>query len=134
MHGISDAEVARITEGQPDTSLQDFYAHTHPKLPTVERLISIGAFDQLKDSSTRRDLFAAGAQAHRRARTHRWARTYPGPCQIQLAAGLHAAGPSGLREMTARERLDAELGVLEIDVSPHLMEDHHRREPAVARR
>ncbi len=28
--------------------------------------------------------------------------------------------------MTARERLDAELGVLKIDVSRHLMEDHHR--------
>ncbi|WP_371627726.1 hypothetical protein OG245_37060 [Streptomyces sp. NBC_01116] len=42
----------------------------------------------------------------------RQARTRPGPGQIPLSAGLHAAGPSGLREMTARERLDAELDPL----------------------
>ncbi|MFJ9312387.1 DNA polymerase III subunit alpha [Streptomyces cyaneofuscatus] len=120
VHGISDDEVARIAEGRPYTSLQDFYARAHPKLPTVERLISIGALDQLKGEATRRDLLLQVTELHRQARSR------PGPGQIPLAAGLHAAGPSGLREMTARERLDAELGVLKIDVSRHLMEDHHR--------
>ncbi len=120
VHGISDDEVARIAEGQPYTSLQDFYARAHPKLPTFERLISIGALDQLKGEATRRDLLLQVTELHCQARSR------PGPGQIPLAAGLHAAGPSGLREMTARERLDAELGVLKIDVSRHLMEDHHR--------
>ncbi len=120
VHGISDDEVTRITEGQPYSSLQDFYTRAHPKLPTVERLISIGALDQLKGEATRRDLLLQATELHHQARTR------PGPGQIPLAADLDAAGPSGLREMTARERLDAELGVLKIDVSRHLMEDHHR--------
>ncbi|MFG2615755.1 DNA polymerase III subunit alpha [Streptomyces anulatus] len=119
VHGIYD-EVTRITGGQPYTSLQDFYARAHPKLPTVERFISIGALDQVKGKGTRRDLLLQATELHRQVRTR------PGPGQIPLAADPFAAGPSGLREMTARERLDAELGVLKIDVSRHLMEDHHR--------
>ncbi|MEU0216597.1 DNA polymerase III subunit alpha, partial [Streptomyces sp. NPDC006265] len=120
VHGISDDEVARITEGQPFTSLQDFYARAHPKLPTVERLIRIGALDPLKGESSRRDLLLQATELHRQTRSR------PGVGQLQLDTPLDAAGPSGLREMTARERLEAELGVLKIDVSRHLMEDHHR--------
>ncbi|MFI0020036.1 DNA polymerase III subunit alpha [Streptomyces griseus] len=120
VHGISDDEVARIAEGRPYTSLQDFYARAHPKLPTVERLISIGALDQLKGEASRRDLLLQATELHRQARTR------PGAGQLPLATTPHTAGSSGLREMTARERLDAELGVLKIDVSRHLMEDHHR--------
>ncbi|MFI1648170.1 DNA polymerase III subunit alpha [Streptomyces avidinii] len=120
VHGISEDEVTRIAEGQPFTSLQDLYARAHPKLPTVERLIRIGALDPLKGEATRRDLLLQATELHRQARSR------PGVGQLQLDTPLDAAGPSGLREMTARERLDAELGVLKIDVSRHLMEDHHR--------
>ncbi|EGE39534.1 DNA polymerase III, alpha subunit [Streptomyces sp. ACT-1] len=120
VHGISEGEVARIAEGQPYTSLQDFYARAHPKLPTVERLISVGALDQVKGEASRRDLLLQAAELHRQARTR------PGTGQLTLASAPYAAGASGLREMTARDRLDAELGVLKIDVSRHLLEDHHR--------
>ncbi|WP_060880746.1 DNA polymerase III subunit alpha [Streptomyces scabiei] len=120
VHGISDDEVTRIAEGQPFTSLQDLYARAHPKLPTVERLIRIGALDPLKGESSRRDLLLQATELHRQTRSR------PGVGQLQLDTPLDAAGPSGLREMTARERLEAELGVLKIDVSRHLMEDHHR--------
>ncbi|MFH8886591.1 OB-fold nucleic acid binding domain-containing protein, partial [Streptomyces californicus] len=120
VHGISDDEVARIAEGQPYTSLQDFYARAHPKLPTVERLISVGALDQVKGEATRRDLLLQATELHRQARTR------PGTGQLPLATTPHTAEPSGLREMTARERLDAELGILHIDVSRHLMNDHFR--------
>lgn len=120
VHGISDDEVTRIAEGQPFTSLQDLYARAHPKLPTVERLIRIGALDPLKGESSRRDLLLQATELHRQTRSR------PGVGQLQLDTPLDAADPSGLREMTARERLEAELGVLKIDVSRHLMEDHHR--------
>ncbi len=120
VHGISDDEVTRIAEGQPFTSLQDLYARAHPKLPTLERLIRIGALDPLKGESSRRDLLLQATELHRQTRSR------PGVGQLQLNTPLDAAAPSGLREMTARERLDAELGVLKIDVSRHLMEDHHR--------
>ncbi|MFD0367686.1 DNA polymerase III subunit alpha [Streptomyces sp. NPDC127114] len=118
--GISEDEVARIAEAAPYTSLQDFYARSHPKLPTVERLIQIGALDTLKGNATRRDLLLQAAELHRHTRTR------PGAGQLPLDTTLVTAGPSGLREMTAREKLEAELGVLKIDVTRHLMEDHHR--------
>ncbi|MET8768595.1 DNA polymerase III subunit alpha [Streptomyces sp. NPDC004658] len=118
--GISEDEVARIAAAQPYTSLQDFFARAHPKLPTVERLIRIGALDQIKGKATRRDLLLQATELHRHTRTR------PGAGQLPLDATLVTAGPSGLREMSARERLEAELGVLKIDVSRHLMQDHHR--------
>jgi len=45
--GISDAEVARITAGQPYTSLRDFWDRARVSRPVVERLALIGAFDSL---------------------------------------------------------------------------------------
>jgi error-prone DNA polymerase len=45
--GISDAEVARITAGQPYSSLRDFWDRARVSRPVVERLALIGAFDSL---------------------------------------------------------------------------------------
>ncbi|MFD4210730.1 OB-fold nucleic acid binding domain-containing protein, partial [Micromonospora tulbaghiae] len=120
VHGISEDEVARIAAAQPYTSLQDFWARARPKLPTAERLIRIGALDQFKGEASRRDLLLQATELHRQTRTR------PGTGQLPLDTTLVTAGPAGLREMTAREKLEAELGVLKIDVSRHLMEDHHR--------
>ena len=45
--GISDAEIARITAGQPYTSLRDFWNRAGVSRPVAERLVLIGAFDSL---------------------------------------------------------------------------------------
>jgi error-prone DNA polymerase len=45
--GISDAEIARITAGQPYTSLRDFWNRARVSRPVAERLVLIGAFDSL---------------------------------------------------------------------------------------
>ncbi|MGW2016751.1 DNA polymerase III subunit alpha [Streptomyces sp. NPDC001927] len=118
--GISEDQVAQIAAGQPYNSLQDFWQRAHPALPIAERLIQIGALDQLKGEQTRRDLLLQASELHRHTRTR------PGAGQLPIDNALVTAGPSGLREMTSRERLDAELGVLKIDISQHLMEHHHR--------
>ncbi|MFB6832612.1 DNA polymerase III subunit alpha [Streptomyces hydrogenans] len=120
VHGISETEVAQITTGQPYTSVQDFHARAHPKLPTLERLIRIGALDQLKGDGSRRDLLLQATELHRQTRTR------PGTGQLPLDTTPITAGTTGLRELTAREQLEAELDVLKIDVTRHLMEDHHR--------
>ncbi|MEU7072901.1 DNA polymerase III subunit alpha [Streptomyces narbonensis] len=120
VHGISEDEVSAIADAQPYTSLEDFWARARPKLPTAERLIRIGALDQLKGEASRRDMLLQATEMHRHARTR------PGTGQLPLDATLVSAGPAGLKEMTSREQLDAELAVLKIDVSRHLMEDHHR--------
>ncbi|MFD8342277.1 DNA polymerase III subunit alpha [[Kitasatospora] papulosa] len=118
--GISEDQVARITAGQPYNSLQDLWQRAHPALPITQRLIQIGALDHLKGDQTRRDLLLQAAELHRHTRNR------PGAGQLPIDDTLITAGPSGLREMNSRETLDAELNVLKIDVSQHLMEHHHR--------
>ncbi|GAA2258000.1 DNA polymerase III subunit alpha [Streptomyces amakusaensis] len=118
--GISTDEVARIATGQPYASLQDLWQRARPALPTAEHLIETGALDTLRGESNRRDLLLQAAELHRHTRAR------PTDGQLPLDAGPMATGPSGLPEMTSRERLAAELDVLKIDVTAHLMDHHHR--------
>ncbi|WP_326771242.1 DNA polymerase III subunit alpha [Streptomyces sp. NBC_01445] len=119
--GISDAESARIAAHQPYTSLQDFWQRARPSLPIAERLIQIGALDEVKGALTRRDLLLQAGELHRHARNRATA-----DGQLALGGDLVSAEPSGLKEMSSRERMSAELDVLSIDVSQHLMEHHYR--------
>ncbi|WP_331738258.1 DNA polymerase III subunit alpha [Embleya sp. NBC_00896] len=121
VRGITEEECARIAAGRPYTSLSDLWQRARPSLPTAEHLARIGALDCLHDGDlTRRDLLLQLPELHRRARR-------VGDGQLPLAdSRLDATHPSGLPEMTAREAVGAELHVLGIDVTRHLMEHHHR--------
>ncbi len=118
--GIDEAQVQRIVAGQPYASLQDLWERARPARPTAERLVEIGALDTVRGTLTRRDLLLQTAELHRATRAR------PDDGQLALDGAMAAAEPSGLPEMTAREALGAELNVLQIDVSRHLMEHHHR--------
>ncbi len=87
--GISEAEIARVVEGRPYSSLSDFWQRAHVATPVIERLILAGGFDRLygtgrsaaarrHDHLTRRDLLLALADFTRvamiDARTARRAR------------------------------------------------------------
>jgi error-prone DNA polymerase len=119
--GMSQAEAARIAAHQPYTGLQDFWQRARPSLPIAERLIQIGALDAVKGPLTRRDLLLQATELHRHTRNRTTA-----DGQLALGDTLVSPEPSGLREMSSRERVSAELDVLSIDVSQHLMEHHHR--------
>ena len=120
--GISEDQVARLEAGQPYTSLQDMWRRARPSRPTAERLASIGAFDALAGPLTRRDLLLQIHELHRHSLGRR-----AGNGQLPLGEGRdHLAAASGLPEMTGRQALSAELEVLGIDVSRHLMEHHYR--------
>ncbi|MES9504002.1 DNA polymerase III subunit alpha [Streptomyces koyangensis] len=119
--GITADEADRIAAHQPYTSLQDLWQRARPSLPTCERLIRIGALDAYKGPLTRRDLLLQAAELHRHTRNRA---TTTG--QLALGENLVTADPSGLREMTSREKLTAELDVLSIDVSQHILDHHHR--------
>ncbi|MFK0202121.1 DNA polymerase III subunit alpha [Streptomyces lavendulae] len=118
--GISEDQVARIAAGQPYNGLQDFWQRARPALPIAERLIQIGALDGLRGRLTRRDLLLQAAELHAHTRAR------PADGQLPLGGELVTAAPSGLPEMTSREALNAEISVLSIDVSQHLMTHHHR--------
>ncbi|MGW7003665.1 DNA polymerase III subunit alpha [Streptomyces sp. NPDC054933] len=121
VRGINDAETTRIEVGQPYTSLQDLWQRARPSMPTAQRLIQIGALGPLQGQLTRRDLLLQATELHRQSR-HRAATDG----QLSLGAETITAQASGLPEMTRREALAAELDVLSIDVTEHLMEHHHR--------
>lgn len=119
--GIGEDEATRLAGSRPYSSLQDLWQRARPALPTVQRLIRIGALDPLRGTLTRRDLLLQAAELHRHQRGRR-----AGEGQLPIGGELVTTTPSGLPEMTGRETLDAELEVLSIDVTHHLMDHHHR--------
>ncbi|KDN72724.1 DNA polymerase III subunit alpha [Streptomyces olindensis] len=114
VHGISEAEAARIAEGQPYASLVDFWERGRPSRPLAQRLAQVGALDAF--GANRRDLQLHLTELHRGARG-------AGGGQLPLAGGRKTA-PAGLPDLTSAERLSAELGVLSMDASRNLMDDH----------
>ncbi|MFD3808876.1 DNA polymerase III subunit alpha [Streptomyces sp. NPDC058619] len=116
--GISEAEARRIEDGQPYTSLRDFWDRAHPGRPVAERLAQVGALDGF--SVNRRDLLLHLTELHGAQR----AAGVRGGAQLPLEGGRSTASV-GLPDLTDAERLSAELGVLGMDASRHLMSDHH---------
>jgi error-prone DNA polymerase len=118
VHGISEAETRRLVAGRPYTSLQDLWQRARPGRPLAERLAQVGALDSF--GANRRDLLLQIAELHRQGRAkgvHE--------AQLPLGGDEGRAAPAGLPDMDAGERLGAELGVLGMDASRHLMRDHH---------
>lgn len=114
VHGISEAEAERIAEGQPYSSLLDFWERARPSRPLAGRLAQVGALDAF--GANRRDLQLHLTELHRGARGGRGD-------QLPLSGGRRTA-PAGLPDLTEPEKLSAELGVLSMDASRHLMDDH----------
>ncbi|MBV2356570.1 DNA polymerase III subunit alpha [Streptomyces sp. J2-1] len=114
VQGISAAEARRIEEGRPYSSLRDFWERARPSRPLADRLARVGALDAF--GANRRDLQLHLSELHRSARGG-------GGGQLPLAGGRGTA-PAGLPDLTPEERLSAELGVLSLDASYHLMDDH----------
>ncbi|MEU9184474.1 DNA polymerase III subunit alpha [Streptomyces sp. NPDC048484] len=114
VHGISEGEAARIEKGQPYASLLDFWERARPSRPLAGRLAQVGALDAF--GANRRDLQLHLTELHRGARGGRGA-------QLPLAGGQETAS-AGLPDLSSAERLSAELGVLSMDASRNLMDDH----------
>ncbi|MFM9697776.1 DNA polymerase III subunit alpha [Streptomyces europaeiscabiei] len=114
VHGISEAEAARIADGQPYASLLDFWERARPSRPLAGRLAQVGALDAF--GANRRDLQLHLTELQRSGRG-------AGGGQLPMAGGRRTAS-AGLPDLSSAERLSAELGVLSMDVSRNLMDDH----------
>ncbi|MFF3449824.1 DNA polymerase III subunit alpha [Streptomyces sp. NPDC002667] len=114
VHGISEAEATRIADGQPYASLLDFWERARPSRPLAQRLAQVGALDAF--GANRRDLQLHLTELHRGSRG-------AGGGQLPLSGGRNTAS-AGLPDLSSAERLSAELGVLSMDASRNLMDDH----------
>jgi error-prone DNA polymerase len=153
VRGINDAEVDRIVqsrEGAPYASLTDFWQRAQVSRPVVERLVQAGAFDSVygigvsgagrRNRVTRRDLLLEVSDLDRlrrasdraQAKRARGLPRSPRPggdreasFQLTLDLGETSKGaPSGLPEMTDADRVRAELDILGLDASKHVIDFH----------
>ena len=120
VRGITEAETERITTGQPYPSLEDFWRRARPSRPLAERLAQVGAMDTF---GPRRELLLKIAELHRSGRGQG---SSAGQLPMENGAGTEPddTAPTGLPAMSGSEQLAAELDVLGMDVSCHLLEEH----------
>jgi error-prone DNA polymerase len=133
--GINDDEVARIIAGRPFHSLTDFWCRARVSRPVTERLVLAGAFDGIyglgstvpvrrRGQVTRRDLLLQLADLDG-VRVRRSGARRPVPAAEQLTFALETDETmqgSGLPEMTSGERVRAELEILGLDASRHVID------------
>ena len=116
--GISEAEVARIVAGRPYSSVGDFCRRAGVSRPVAERLARVGAFDALpgvRPVASRRDLMC---QVGALARADGYGAVGPGQMGLELVEEI----PAGqLPEMTLPEVIEAELEILGMDVTRHVL-------------
>src|SRR3712207_1624022 len=146
--GISADEVERVVAGQPYRSLTDFWHRASVSRPVVERLVLAGGFDSLygfgmrdreagrptrsRRQVTRRDLLLQIGELDRWSRSGARASSI-GQLSLDLMGldlpddGTEESGPSwaagsGLPEFTDAELVRAELEVLGLDASRHVVD------------
>jgi len=144
--GISGTELERVIAGRPYASLTDFWRRAGVATPVLEGLVLAGAFDELygivdapmlrRGRITRRDLLLSVADLERADRVDRRGGRARGlraahdrSAEVQLPLDL--AGPAdvgdvvatGLPELTATERLAAELEIIGLDASRHVLSE-----------
>ncbi|NLW99619.1 MAG: DNA polymerase III subunit alpha [Actinomycetales bacterium] len=132
--GISEAEVERIVAAAPFLDLDDFWHRAGVSRPVVERLVLVGAFDRLhgigtgavprRGQVTRRDLLLHVGELDRHSRSRASSRG-PGSGRVQLSLDLGDAPrliSHGLPELTGVERVRAELDILGLDATSHVMD------------
>jgi error-prone DNA polymerase len=123
VQGIAEADAERIAAGRPYASLADLWRRARPPRPVAERLAQVGALDAFAPDGNRRDLLLQIAELHRRGRGETGARA--GQLALdRLAPETAVPEPAGLPDLDEGERLGAELGVLGMDASRHLMDEH----------
>jgi len=144
--GMSGHEIGRVVENRPFLSLSDFWRRAGVATPVLEGLVLAGAFDELygivaapqvrRGRITRRDLLLSVADLERadrvdrrsgRARGLRAAHDRTAEVQLPLdLAGSAEVGdvvPTGLPELSGAERLAAELEIIGLDASRHVLAD-----------
>ena len=134
---MSESEMERIVERRPYSSLSDFWHRAAVSQPIAERLVLAGAFDSVHGIMsgstgrqtgvanrrvTRRDLLLQAADlargGPRRARNENDVEQL----SFDTLAGDAPPRPTGLPEFGPADRVRAELEILGLDVSHHVVD------------
>jgi error-prone DNA polymerase len=128
VQGVSETEVARIIEEQPFKDIADFYLRVKPTRRTLERLALLGAFDSFggkrrSDEAgddpevTRGDIIARVRQLNA-IKSRPTSEANQPTLDFQVLERL----PTGNTEPTLAEKVSAELSLMKLDVSEHIIE------------
>lgn len=122
VHGASESEIEKIIAGQPYADLADFVYRSGAHRPTVESLVTIGAFDRLhklaEKKINRRDLMLHLRDLYQLSTSKSSAHQ----SQMTFALTPPEIIASGLPDLTVHEELAHEISILGIDTSRHMME------------
>jgi len=125
--GLSGAELKRIVAGQPYDSLADLRARSRLSRPSIQRLAQLGAFDSLHRASGG-DANRADLVQHLQKLQARPFRKGVEVIEGQLALPLGDVELTNLKAaLPAPSMVDnvrAELDLMAVDVSEHLMTSH----------
>jgi len=119
--GITESEISSIFQGRPWRSVADFCSRAAVSRPVVEALVHCGGFDSLKGRRSRREILwmiHALWEDRERARLEQMS--------FDLWTEEQAVLP-GIGEYTEREKVEAELEVLGLDASRHLLSFYKAR-------
>lgn len=127
VHGMSEAELARILAHQPYEGIGDFYQRAAPSRSLLRRLGLVGALDSLAvkpdaPTPTRGDVMARVRELiaiKKRPKT-----TEANPDQPMLFTDDGEFIPTGNTEQSMAERVSAELDILQMEVSEHVLESY----------
>jgi len=113
--GIDGGMVESVLAGRPFTSIEDLRDRSVLSAPVAGALAHVGAMDSLAPDRSRRDIVLEVQE--------RWeaARTRAAACR-PVQGELVSEGAAGLADYTLSERVRAELEVLGMDVSAHVID------------
>ena len=121
VRGISIDEVHNIIAHRPYVDLTDFFYRAQVSTPTIEALVTIGAFDELngvgKHGINRRDLYLHLTDLHNHTSTAK----HSSKNQLTLELAATAVESHGLPDIEITEQLQNELDTLGTEVTSHVL-------------
>ncbi|MGH8907265.1 MAG: DNA polymerase III subunit alpha [Egibacteraceae bacterium] len=112
--GIDDRMIDSLLTARPFASVEDLRCRSALSAPVAEALAHVGALDSLGPGSSRRDLLLEVSE--------RWAGTGVRTAAEQPLRAVGPDGPPGLADYTLSERVRAELEVLGLEVTCHVVQ------------
>lgn len=130
VHGMSEAELHRLLNLRPYTGITDLYERARPSRTLLQRLAIVGALDTLAVQESRETLSLRGTPtrgdvvARVRSLTASHRPTHDPHNQLDFTLDHSHLIPRGHADFTLRERIEAELAVLDLDASGHVLEQY----------